>query len=284
MNSVVSIKNLHKHYGEHSAVEGINLEIEQGSIVGLIGPNGAGKTSVLKSILGLMPYEGEIRVFDQDPNCQRHKLLNEVCFIADTSILPRWLKVNQAIEYVEGVHPKFNKEKAKKFIEKSSIKSNSKISELSKGMVTQLHLALIMSIEVKLLVLDEPTLGLDILFRKAFYDSLLNDYYDEDRTIIITTHQIEEIETLLTDLVFIKDGKVILNEKMESLPERYVELEVNNVSIEAARALNPISERSILGGSILMFETDNQDALKELGKLHQPSIADLFVAKMSTVK
>lgn len=281
MDSVVNIEHLRKRYGSHIAVDNVSLNIEQGSIVGLIGPNGAGKTSILKSILGLTSYDGNIRLFGQDVKNNQAQILNDVCFIADTSILPRWMKVKQAIEYVDGVHPKFDIEKANQFIAKTNINVNSKISELSKGMVTQLHLALIMSINVKLLVLDEPTLGLDILYRKAFYDSLLNDYYDEERTIVITTHQVEEIESLLTDIVFVKNGQIILDEKMENLENRFIELEVNKQNESEAKALFPIYQRNILGGSLFMFENPDISTLESLGKIRQPSIADLFVAKMN---
>lgn len=281
MESVVNIEHLSKRYGKHVAVDNVSLTIAQGSIVGLIGPNGAGKTSILKSLLGLSQYQGNIRLFGKDVKTNHDHLLNDICFIADTSILPRWLKVKHAIEYVQGVHPKFDINKANEFIAKTNINVNSKISELSKGMVTQLHLALIMSINVKLLVLDEPTLGLDILYRKAFYDSLLNDYYDEDRTIIITTHQVEEIESLLTDIIFVKDGRIILDESMENLENRFIELEVKNQHVSEAKQLSPIYERSILGGSLFMFENPDISTLESLGNLRQPSIADLFVAKMN---
>jgi len=279
--AVVSVNHLAKRYGDKAALNGVSFEIEEGSILGLVGPNGAGKTTLLKSLLGLVPYDGDINVLGMSPCDKRHKLLDDVCFIADTNVLPRWMKVWQAVEYVAGVHPRFNHEKAQGFLNKTKIDRNSKISALSKGMVTQLHLALVMSIDVKLLVLDEPTLGLDILYRKAFYDSLLSDYYDENRTIIITTHQVDEIESLLTHVVFLKDGRVALNESMEQLAERFVEVRVNVDQIEAARALKPVSERPMLGGATFLFENVDADKASELGDLRIPSISDLFVAKMS---
>ncbi|MFT7130920.1 MAG: ABC-2 type transport system ATP-binding protein [Gammaproteobacteria bacterium] len=283
--SLISIQNLCKSYGDKKVLDGIDLHIKKGRIVGLIGPNGAGKTTALKCLLGLSTYNGEINVMGLNPLKQRRRLLEEVCFIADTAILPQWLKVSQALEYLQGIHPKFDLAKANRFLSKTSINRKQKISQLSKGMITQLHLALVMAIDAKVLVLDEPTLGLDILYRKQFYSTLLNDYFDEDRTIIITTHQVEEIEGLLTDLLFIRDGKIILNREMEDLEDHFFEVEVRSDKIEIARSLNPIGERSVLGGAAFIFEdTEKQgdfiETLEDLGSLSTPSIADIFVAKM----
>ena len=280
MDNIVKASKLRKHYGDTIALNEIDLDIQPGRIVGLIGPNGAGKTSALKALLGLLAAQGELAVMGMDPRKHRTELLNDVCFIADTAILPRWLKVSQALDYLEGVHPRFNRERAQAFLQATSIKLNSKVKELSKGMTTQLHLALVMAIDAKLLVLDEPTLGLDILYRKQFYTTLLNDYFDDDKTIIITTHQVEEIENILTDLIFIKDGNIVLNTSMEELPESYQELRVRDSEREQARLLKPIGERAMLGGSALIYENVGREALSELGELHTPSIADLFVAKM----
>lgn len=283
--ALISTHNLSKSFGDKRVLNGIDLQVDRGRIVGLIGPNGAGKTTALKCLLGLSTYEGDISVLGLDPQKQRTELLNDVCFIADTAILPQWLKVSQAIEYLRGIHPKFNVEKAKRLLEKTSISVDQKISQLSKGMITQLHLALVMAIDAQLLVLDEPTLGLDILYRKEFYSTLLNDYFDEDKTIIVTTHQVEEIEGILTDLLFIKDGQLILNSRMEDLEECFFEVEVRADKAEQARALNPIGEQTVLGGSVFIFEeTTTASGLKEnlaqFGNIKTPSIADLFVAKM----
>ena len=283
--SLINIQDLCKYYGDKKVLDSIDLRIKKGRIVGLIGPNGAGKTTVLKCLLGLSTYEGEINIMGLNPLKQRKKLLEQVCFIADTAILPQWLKVSQSLEYLQGIHPKFNLEKAHRFLSKTSINQKQKVSQLSKGMITQLHLALVMAIDAKVLVLDEPTLGLDILYRKQFYSTLLNDYFDEDRTIIISTHQVEEIEGLLTDLLFIRDGKIILNREMENLEDHFFEVEVRSDKLEIARSLNPIGERSVLGGVAFIFEdTKDQgnfvETLEDLGSLSTPSIADIFVAKM----
>ncbi len=283
--ALITINNLCKSYGDKRVLDGIDLQIKKGRIVGLIGPNGAGKTTALKCLLGLSTFDGEIDVMGLNPLKQRTKLLEQVCFIADTAILPAWLKVSQALEYLQGIHPQFDLAKANRFLSNTSINSNQKISQLSKGMITQLHLALVMAIDAKVLVLDEPTLGLDILYRKQFYSTLLNDYFDEDRTIIITTHQVEEIEGLLTDLLFIRDGKIILNREMEDLESHFIEVEVRADKVETARSLNPIGERSVLGGSAFIFEDTDEhstilETLEELGNLSTPSIADIFVAKM----
>ncbi|OGT72357.1 MAG: multidrug ABC transporter ATP-binding protein [Gammaproteobacteria bacterium RIFCSPLOWO2_02_FULL_56_15] len=278
--SIVSLSNVSKRYGDTMALDQVNLEIQPGRIVGLIGPNGAGKTTLLKCLLGLAPYEGVIQVLGKDPMKQRQEILKEVCFIADTAILPRWIKVHQTLDYLSGVHPRFNREKAEAFLKETQIKPNKKVKQLSKGMITQLHLALVMAIDASLLVLDEPTLGLDILYRKKFYTSLLNDYFDRERTILVTTHQVEEIEDLLSDLVFIQSGRVVLNQSMERCQANFVELEVDPGQLDRARALGPISERSTLGSSVLLFENIDRSELIGLGRLRIPRIADLFVAKM----
>ena len=278
--AIVSLNNVSKRYGDAVALDQVNLEIRPGRIVGLVGPNGAGKTTLLKCLLGLAPYEGSIRVLAKDPMRQRQDLLQEVCFIADTAILPRWIKVHQALDFLSGVHPRFNREKAETFLKETRIGPDQKVKQLSKGMVTQLHLALVMAIDARLLILDEPTLGLDILYRKQFYTSLLNDYFDRERTILVTTHQIEEIEDLLTDLVFIRDGRLILNQSLEQCQASFVELEAGPEQLDRARALGPIHERTVLGSSVLLFENIAHAELTGLGRLRIPSIADLFVAKM----
>lgn len=283
MEAIIHAQGIHKSYGKKVALNNINLHIPAGRIVGLIGPNGAGKTTLLKGILGLAQVEGELHVLGLDPFTDRVKLLTDVSFIADTAILPSWIKVSEALDYVEGVHPKFSREKAMGFLAKTKISLKDKVKELSKGMVTQLHLALIMAIDSKLLVLDEPTLGLDIIYRKQFYESLLNDYYDVQKTILISTHQVEEIEGILTDLIFINDGKVLLEISMEDLPNRFVELQVDANQKDAALALSPIYIRAILGGFNMVFENPDIKQLQSLGKLSTPSVADLFVAKMQPI-
>jgi len=274
----IEARALRKTYGATVALDGVNLRVEEGRIVGLIGPNGAGKTTALNAILGLIPYQGELRVLGRDPWAQRNQLMRDVCFIADVAVLPRWIRVSDALDYVAGVHPRFDRAKAKTFLAKTSIRLTNKVKELSKGMVTQLHLALVMAIDARLLVLDEPTLGLDLLFRKQFYDSLLSDYFDRNRTIVVTTHQVEEIEHVLTDLVFIDRGRIVLNATMEEIETRYVELVVRPERIAAARALKPINERQVLGGNILLFDHVERQQLAALGEVRTPSIADLFVA------
>ncbi|HMU67530.1 MAG TPA: ABC transporter ATP-binding protein [Cellvibrionaceae bacterium] len=280
MNWVIQGQNLSKQYGQKNVLDGIDLTIAPGRIVGLIGPNGAGKTTLLKGILGLTPIEGELRVLGYNPYRQRTAMLEKVSFIADTAILPRWLKVSEALTYVEGVHPKFNRSKALDFLAKTQIQPAQTIQNLSKGMITQLHLALIMAIDSQLLVLDEPTLGLDILYRKQFYESLLNDYYDAQKTLLITTHQVEEIEGMLTDILFINQGKITLNSPMEDLPKRFAILQAEPDKVETAKALNPIYSRSLLGSDYLLFENPDFAALTSLGRLSTPSLADVFVAKM----
>lgn len=280
MDSVIKARGVHKVYGTTKALDGVNLDLPSGRIMGLIGPNGAGKTTLLKSILGLSPVEGELSVLGMNPRNQRSQLLEQVSFIADTAILPRWLKVSEAIEYMEGVHPRFERARAESFLGRTAIKRESRVRELSKGMLTQLHLALIMAIDSKLLVLDEPTLGLDILYRKQFYSTLLDDYFDEQKTILITTHQVEEIENLLTDVIFIKDGKFCLQAAMDELDSIYTEVHVGTDLLDRAQALKPIHSRAILGGRTMIFEGVARSELEPLGQTRPPHLADLFVAKM----
>jgi ABC-2 type transport system ATP-binding protein len=274
----IEARGLRKAFGPTVALDGIDLHVEEGRILGLIGLNGAGKTTALNAILGLTPYQGELKVLGRDPWTQRDELMREVCFIADVAVLPRWIKVSQALDYVAGVHPRFDRAKAESFLAKTTIRHTSKVRELSKGMVAQLHLALVMAIDAKLLLLDEPTLGLDILYRKQFYDTLLNDYFDHNRTIIVTTHQVEEVQHVLTDLMFIHRGRIVLNCSMEQFESRYVELMVNPDQLAAARALDPMHERQVLGRSILLFDGVDRRQLAPLGDARTPSIADLFVA------
>ena len=278
----IEARGLRKAFGTTVALDSIDLRFEEGRILGLIGPNGAGKTTALNAILGLTPYQGELKVLGRDPWAERGALMRDVCFIADVAILPRWMRVSQALDYVGGVHPRFDRSKAEGFLAKTTIQHASKISELSKGMVVQLHLALVMAIDAKLLVLDEPTLGLDLLYRKQFYDSLLNDYFDRSRTILVTTHQVEEIEHVLTDLMFMNRGRIVLNCSMEEVETRFVELIVAPEKVAAARALRPLQERQVLGRSILLFDGTDRQQLAALGEVRTPSIADLFVAVMSS--
>ena len=277
----IEARGLRKAFGTTVALDGLDLRVEEGRILGMIGPNGAGKTTTLNAILGLTPYQGELRVLGRNPWTERDLLMRDVCFIADVAVLPRWIKVSQALEYMSGVHPRFDRAKAEAFLAKTSIGLNRKVKHLSKGMVAQLHLALIMAIDAKLLVLDEPTLGLDILFRKQFYDSLLNDYFDGTRTIIVTTHQVDELQNILTDLMFIDRGRIVLSCSMEEFESRYAEVTVHPEQITAARALKPIHERQVFGRSVLTFDRIERGQLLQLGEVHTPSIADLFVAVMS---
>jgi len=276
--AVIEARGLRKAFGTTIALDGVDLRVEEGRILGLIGPNGAGKTTALNAILGLTPYEGELRVLGRDPWAARDRLMRDVSFIADVAILPRWMRVSQALDYVAGVHPRFDRAKAEGFLAKTTIRTASRVRELSKGMVTQLHLALVMAIDAKLLVLDEPTLGLDILYRKQFYDSLLNDYYDRSRTIVVTTHQVEEVQHVLTDLMFINRGRIVFRCSMEEFESRYLEVTVNPDRVAAARALRPIHERPALGRTVLLFDGTDRGQLAALGEVRTPSIADLFVA------
>jgi ABC-2 type transport system ATP-binding protein len=274
----IEAKGLRKVFGKTVALDGIDLSVERGRILGLIGPNGAGKSTALNAILGLIPYEGELKVLGRAPWSARNELMQDVCFIADVAVLPRWMRVSQAVDYVAGVHPRFDRAKAESFLAKTSIRRASKIRELSKGMVTQLHLALVMAIDARLLVLDEPTLGLDILYRKQFYDTLLNDYFDHTRTILVTTHQVEEVQHILTDLMFIDRGRIVLSCSMEAFEERYAELTVTPDKLAAARALKPMYERQGFGRTVFLFDRADRTALASVGELRTPSIADLFVA------
>ena len=274
----IEARGLRKAYGPTLALDGVDLRVEEGRILGLIGPNGAGKTTALNAILGLTPYQGELRVLGRDPWAERDRLMRDVCFIADVAVLPRWARVSQLLEYVAGVHPRFDRAKAEGFLAKTTIRRTSKVRELSKGMVTQLHLAIILGIDARLLVLDEPTLGLDILFRKQFYDSLLNDYGEGNRTIVVATHQVEEIEHVLTDVMFIDRGRIVFGRSMEEVESRYREVLVNPDKLAAARALRPIHERPGIGRSILLFEGVAGPELAALGEVRTPSLADLFVA------
>ncbi len=276
--TVIEARGLRKHFGSTVALDGIDLSVEEGRILGLIGPNGAGKSTALNAILGLTSYQGELKVLGRDPWTQRDELMRDVCFIADVAVLPRWIRVSQALEYVAGVHPRFDRAKAESFLAKTSIKHGSKVRELSKGMVAQLHLALVMAIDARLLVLDEPTLGLDILYRKQFYDSLLNDYFDRSRTIIVTTHQVEEVQHVLTDVMFVDRGRVLLSCSMEGMESRYAEVTVHPDQVAEARALKPIQKRQVLGRSILLFDGADRQQLAALGDVRTPSIADVFVA------
>src|SRR6266446_2948110 len=283
--TVIEARGLRKAFGTTIALDGVDLRVAEGRILGLIGPNGAGKTTALNAILGLTPYQGELRVLGRDPWAERDQLMRDACFIADVAVLPRWMRVSQALDYVAGVHPRFDRTKAEGFLSKTDIKRASKVRELSKGMVTQLHLALVMAIDAKLLVLDEPTLGLDLLYRKQFYDSLLNDYFDRSRTIVVTTHQVEDVQHVLTDLMFINRGRIVLDCSMEAFESRYLEVMVPPEKLVAAQALKPIHERQVLGRSILLFDRvvnqklDRQQ-LAAFGDVRTPSIADLFVAVM----
>jgi ABC-2 type transport system ATP-binding protein len=281
MTAIIEARGLSKRYGRgKQAVAGVNFSVGAGRIVGLIGRNGAGKTTVIKSVLGLTSYEGELTVLGKDPASQRDALMREVSFIADVAVLPKWLKVRDALDYVQGVHPAFNRERAESFLAATDVKLTHKVKQLSKGMVTQLHLALVLAIRARLLVLDEPTLGLDLLVRRRFYDTLLNDYMDEERTILVTTHQVEEIEHLLTDVMFIEQGQIVLATPVEQLGERYAQLIVKPDQLDAARAFKPFSERTVLGRTALFFENAPREQLARLGELGTPSIADLFVARM----
>ena len=276
----IEARGLRKTFGTTVALDGVDFRVEEGRILGIIGPNGAGKTTALNAVLGLIPYQGELRVLGRDPWKERDRLTRDVCFIADVAVLPRWIKVSQALEFVAGVHPRFDRAKAEGFLAKTSIGLDRKVKHLSKGMVAQLHLALVMAIDARLLVLDEPTLGLDILFRKQFYDSLLNDYFDGNRTIIVTTHQVEELQHILTDLMLIDRGRIVLSSSMEEIESRYLEVAVNPDQVASARALKPLYERQVFGRTVLMFDRVERGRLMQLGEVRTPSIADLFIALM----
>ncbi|MBD8531185.1 MULTISPECIES: ABC transporter ATP-binding protein [unclassified Massilia] len=285
MSAVISARGLSKRYGKQTAIDGIDFDIPAGRIVGLIGPNGSGKTTTLKAALGLIPFDGELTVMGRDPRTQRDALMQDVCFIADVAILPRWLRVMDAIDFVAGVHPRFDRARAEKYIANTRLRPTMKVKEMSKGMIVQLHLALVMAIDAKLLVLDEPTLGLDIIYRKQFYQNLLEDYFDENKTIIITTHQVEEVEHILTDLLFIRDGKIVLAASMDEVGERYVEVMVAADKVNAANALQPLDQRTVFGKSVMLFDSAraggvSRAQLSALGETRNPSVADLFVATM----
>ena len=280
MATLIEAKNLTKSYGATRALDGVSFNVGSGRIVGLIGPNGAGKTTALKAVLGLARVNGALSVLGLDPYTDRNELTKRVSFIADVAVLPRWLRVQQAIDFVAGVHPHFRRDRCEQFLARTTIKRTSRVRELSKGMITQLHLALVMAIDAQLLVLDEPTLGLDILSRKAFYDSLLSDYMDAERTILVTTHQVEEVEHILTDLIFIDRGKIVLDSTMDDIAAKYFQLVTQPDAAEAARALKPLSERQLLGRHVFLYDDVELKALEPLGEVRQPSIADLFVAKM----
>jgi ABC-2 type transport system ATP-binding protein len=274
----IEAHDLRKAFGGTIALDGINLQVEEGRILGLIGPNGAGKTTALNAILGLIPYQGRLKVLGRDPWTERDRLMCDVCFISDVAVLPRWIRVAQAIDYVAGVHPRFDRAKAEAFLARTTIRSSAKVRELSKGMVAQLHLALVMAIDARLLVLDEPTLGLDILYRKQFYDSLLNDYFDHTRTILLTTHQVEEIEHVLTDVMFMDRGRIVFSHSIEDIESNYFEVSVRSEQLAAARSLKPIYEREMLGRSVLLFDHGDRRQLSALGDVHTAGLADLFVA------
>ena len=280
MSAIITASGVSKRYGKRCALDHASFSIEPGRIVGLIGPNGSGKTTTLKALLGLTQFEGELSVLGLDPRHQRDQLMNDVCFIADVAILPRWLKVGDALDFVAGVHPRFDRSKAERYLAKTKLTPDMKVKAMSKGMVVQLHLALVMAIDAKLLVLDEPTLGLDILYRKQFYQNLLEDYFDEHKTILITTHQIEEVEHILTDLLFIEDGKIALSATMDEVDQRFTEVMVRAESLAAANALQPMAQRTVFGKSVMLFDGVARSQLDVLGETRTPSVADLFVATM----
>ena len=284
MSSLVSARGVSKHFGQVRAVDNVNFEIEKGKILGLIGPNGAGKTTLLKAVLGLTDCQGDLSVLGLNPFRQRKKLMQNICFIADVAVLPRWIKVSQLLDYVEAIHPNFSRARAEELLRQTKVSPGARVKELSKGMVVQLHLSIIMAIDAKLLVLDEPTLGLDILFRKEFYANLLNDYFDEERTILITTHQVEEIENLLTDIMFINDGKILLDSPMDALGDQYLELMTSGDEALKARGLGPIAQSELFGKSVMLFDGVSREHLEGLGDVRVPSVADLFVAKIKEAR
>ncbi|WP_108471309.1 ABC transporter ATP-binding protein [Rhodanobacter thiooxydans] len=280
MSAVITASGLTKRYKSALALDNASFRIEPGRIVGLIGPNGAGKTTALKAILGLTDFSGELNVLGFDPRKQRDKLMGEVCFIADVAVLPRWIKVRQAVDFVANVHPRFDRAKCEAFLARTKLQPEQRVRQMSKGMIVQLHLALVMAIDARLLILDEPTLGLDILYRKQFYQNLLEDYFDENKTIIVTTHQVEEVEHILTDLMFIRDGRIVLDADMDAVGERFIEVMVGADKADAARALKPLDERQVFGKSIFLFDGANRATLEQLGETRRPSVSDLFVATM----
>ncbi len=280
MSAVITASGLSKRYKSALALDGISFQVEPGRIVGLIGPNGAGKTTALKAILGLTDFTGELNVLGFDPRRQRDKLMGEVCFIADVAVLPRWIKVRQAVDFVANVHPRFDRKKCEAFLARTKLTPDQRVRQMSKGMIVQLHLALVMAIDARLLILDEPTLGLDILYRKQFYQNLLEDYFDENKTIIVTTHQVEEVEHILTDLMFIRDGRIVLDADMDAVGERFAEVMVGADKAAEARQLKPLDERQVFGKSIFLFDGADRARLEALGEIRRPSVSDLFVATM----
>ncbi len=284
MSSLVSARGVSKHFGQVRAVDDVSFDIEKGRILGLIGPNGAGKTTLLKAVLGLTDCDGDLSVLGLNPFRQRKKLMQNICFIADVAVLPRWIKVSQLLDYVEAIHPNFSRSRAEELLQNTNVRAGARVKELSKGMVVQLHLSIIMAIDAKLLVLDEPTLGLDILFRKEFYANLLNDYFDEERTILITTHQVEEIENLLTDIMFINDGKILLDSSMDSLGDQYLELMTSGDQANDASLFGPIATSEMFGKSVMLFDGIPREKLENLGEVRIPAVADLFVAKIKEAR
>ena len=280
MSAVITASGLSKRYKSALALDNVSFQIEPGRIVGLIGPNGAGKTTALKAILGLTDFSGSLNVLGFDPRKQRDRLMGEVCFIADVAVLPRWIKVRQAVDFVANVHPRFDRAKCEAFLARTKLQPEQRVRQMSKGMIVQLHLALVMAIDARLLILDEPTLGLDILYRKQFYQNLLEDYFDENKTIIVTTHQVEEVEHILTDLMFIRDGRIVLDADMDAVGERFIEVMVGADKAAAARALKPLDERQVFGKSIFLFDGADRATLEQLGETRRPSVSDLFVATM----
>ena len=280
MERIIEARGLSRSFGDLRAVDSVDLSVNTGSVIGLIGPNGAGKTTLLRALLGLADCEGEVSVMGRDPRSQRASLMEEVCFIADTAVLPRWMRVEQLLDYVSGVHPRFDRGQAEDFLATTDVTMKRRISDLSKGMNVQLHLALVMAIDARLLILDEPTLGLDILFRKRFFEQLLNDYFDGERTIIISTHQVEEVQNILTEVIFMDDGRLILQQSMAALEDDFVELHAVGENLARAEQIPYVGKRSILGGKALIYEGVDRASLKGLGELRTPSVSDLFVAKV----
>ena len=283
-NAVINARNISKKYDDSYALDGIDLQVMQGQIMGLIGPNGAGKSTFLQSVLGLLKTEGTLEVLGLDPRKDRHKLLKEVCSITDVAVLPKWMTVIQLLNYIDGVHPGFSLEKCIDILSRTNIKLPSKIKVLSRGMVVQLHLSIVMAIDAKVLILDEPTLGLDLVYRKDFYSQLIEDYYEGNKTILISTHQVEEIEGVLSDAVFMNQGRIVMQDSIESINRKYLELRPDQNSIDKARSLNPMHSRTELGREVMLFEDVDKDKLMEMGDVRPPVIADLFMAIMETTK
>ncbi|GHD27038.1 ABC transporter ATP-binding protein [Halioglobus pacificus] len=280
MERIIEARGLSRSFGQLNAVDNVDLTINSGSVIGLIGPNGAGKTTLLRALLGLTDCEGTVTVMGRDPRTERARLMQEVCFMADTAVMPRWMRVEQALDYVTGVHPRFNRQQAEDFLATTDVGLKRKISDLSKGMTVQLHLALVMAIDARLLILDEPTLGLDILFRKRFFEQLLNDYFDGERTIIISTHQVEEVQNILTEVIFMDEGRLILQQPMLSLEDDFIELRAVGENVKRAEEIPHVGKRSILGGKAIIYEGVGRELLAPLGELTTPSVSDLFVAKV----